>query len=73
MSMEDATRLTEAFAQISKLDDEGVQIFGNIDWKFVTPESPLGSWMPAIEATFDTGILVISRVQRTCLWVEDED
>jgi hypothetical protein len=31
------------------------------------------SWNPATDATFDTGILVISQSCSGCLWVEDED
>lgn len=32
-----------------------------------------GSWMPATNATFDMGVLVIGATQAGCLWVEDED
>ena len=32
-----------------------------------------GSWMPATNATFDMGVLVIGTTRAGCLWVEDED
>lgn len=73
MSMEDSTRLTEAFAAVSRMDEEDVRCYGNMDWQFVESNTPLGSWMPATGATFDTGVLVISRDRCACLWVEDED
>ncbi|MBQ0946611.1 hypothetical protein KAK07_25015 [Ideonella sp. 4Y16] len=31
------------------------------------------SWSPATEATFDTGILVLTPERTACLWFEDED
>jgi hypothetical protein len=34
---------------------------------------PGASWNPATEATFDTGVLIISPTCSGCLWVEDED
>lgn len=30
-------------------------------------------WNPATDATFDTGVLVLSNKASGCLWVEDED
>jgi hypothetical protein len=30
-------------------------------------------WIPATDATFDTGVLVIGAVRSGCFWVEDED
>ena len=30
-------------------------------------------WMPATQATFDMGVLVIGSSKTGCLWVEDED
>jgi hypothetical protein len=31
------------------------------------------SWSPATDATFDTGVLVLSGVSTSCLWFKDED
>ena len=30
-------------------------------------------WIPATDATFDTGVLAIGKVRSGCFWVEDED
>jgi len=31
------------------------------------------NWMPATQATFDMGVLVMGSSKTGCLWVEDED
>lgn len=47
----------------------GWRFFSNGD--FSLKES--ASWMPATEATFDTGVLIVGSGRSGCLWVEDED
>ncbi len=61
---------------LNEFGTEGVQFFTNGTFH-ETPGPHLTwsgvSWNPVTEATFDTGVLVISPKCSGCLWVEDED
>ncbi len=74
MSWEETDRLIERFAAETGMDEAGTRLFGNLDDPDPrTPTTKLGCWMPATDATFDTGILAISSNRCACLWIEDED
>ena len=51
-------------------DRESAQFYTNGDFYEVNPRR---GWNPATNATFDTGVIVISNSRVGCLWVEDED
>ena len=51
-----------------------MSLFDGQDVHFVTNVADLEkSWMPATQATFDMGVLVIGATKVGCLWVEGED
>ncbi len=69
---ERARELAAAF--VSSFPQQSTRYFTN--GTFGKPrESPnIGaSWSPATEATFDTGVLVLSSESTACLWFKDED
>lgn len=59
-----ATRFLDCF------DKQSAKYYTNGDFYEINPKR---GWNPATNATFDTGILVISKSKAGCLWVEDED
>lgn len=68
MSQAKAENLTTRF--LDCFNKESVQYYTNGDFYEINPTH---GWNPATNATFDTGILVISKSKVGCLWVEDED
>ncbi|MEM9928153.1 MAG: hypothetical protein AAF915_31300 [Cyanobacteria bacterium P01_D01_bin.50] len=68
MSGAKAENLTTRFLEC--FDKESAQYYTNGDFYETRPKR---GWNPATNATFDTGILVISNSKAGCLWVEDED
>lgn len=68
MPESDATLLAQRF--LNYVTDGEARYFTN-----GTFHNPSGGaeWNPATDATFDTGVLVLSSKTSGCLWVEDED
>lgn len=55
---------------LDNFDEENTQYYTNGDYYMAGASY---GWNPATTATFDTGILIISKLNAGCLWVEDED
>lgn len=71
MSSEKAKNLANAF--ISEFDDEAV-FYTNGEFGKPRTNPTIGlSWSPATDATFDTGVIVLSNGVIGCAWFEDED
>jgi hypothetical protein len=69
MPRHEANRLTDAFlAQF----DMTSRFYTNGTFHEVAAGNG-ATWSPATDATFDTGVLVLSDALSGCLWVEDED
>ncbi|HKP55385.1 MAG TPA: hypothetical protein VJV78_01620 [Polyangiales bacterium] len=71
MPLTDAARLAAAFVELfagSKAD-----CFTNASFNEEGGRLSLSEWTPLTDATFDTGILVLSTERAGCLWVQDED
>jgi hypothetical protein len=67
-----AEELAEQF--LRAVGSVGARYFTNGTFGLPRPSPNVGaSWSPATEATFDTGILVITPERTACLWFEDED
>lgn len=68
------TARAEALADqfLAQFGDEGARYYTN--GRLDKARGPgVVSWNPVTSATFDTGVLVISRQCSGCLWMEDED
>jgi hypothetical protein len=59
-----AASLWQQFLQ--QFDGQRLHFFSNC-------RSGLHQWIPATDATFDTGVLIVGESSSGCLWVEDED
>ena len=68
MSETKAEELTTRF--LDCFDKESAQYYTNGDFYEINPTH---GWNPTTNATFDTGILIVSKSKVGCLWVEDED
>jgi hypothetical protein len=63
-----------ALARAAHLWRRFMEVFEGQDVEFSTNAgTDACSWMPATNATFDLGVLVIGTTSTGCLWVEDED
>ena len=63
-----------ALARAAHLWQRFMEVFEGQDVEFSTNAgTDACSWMPATNATFDLGVLVIGTTSTGCLWVEDED
>jgi hypothetical protein len=63
-----------ALARATHLWQRFLETFEGQDIEFATNAgADACSWMPATQATFDLGVLVIGTTSAGCLWVEDED
>jgi hypothetical protein len=61
-------------ARAAHLWQRFVETFEGQDVEFATnAREDACSWMPATNATFDLGVLVMGTTSTGCLWVEDED
>jgi hypothetical protein len=67
MPTDDAIELVSLFFELC-CGPSG-RFFSNGDFS----QKAAASWMPATEATFDTGVLIVGSARSGCLWVEDED
>jgi hypothetical protein len=67
MPTDDAIELVSLFFEL--YCGPSGRFFSNGDFS----QKPAASWMPATEATFDTGVLIVGSARSGCLWVEDED
>jgi hypothetical protein len=68
----EADRLASEF--VGEFVDEGASYYTN--GTFGKPRKAPGvgpSWAPATNATFDTGVLVLTRERIACAWFMDED
>ena len=71
MSSEKAKNLSEEF--LTKFDDRA-EFYTNGEYGKSRKSPDVGpSWSPATEATFDTGVIVISSKIVGCAWFADED
>ncbi|MEM7579090.1 MAG: hypothetical protein AAF316_04425 [Cyanobacteria bacterium P01_A01_bin.80] len=76
MSQVKAENLTTRFLDCFDIKDTQYYTNGSYyapEQGFVNNVKVGHSWTPATYATFDTGILVVSKSKSGCLWVEDED
>ena len=64
---DDALELVSLFFELCR--GPSGRFFSNGDFSLKPP----ASWIPATEATFDTGVLIVGSARSGCLWVEDED
>lgn len=76
MPEESAAALSTTFLQ--GFEDGSASFFTNTDYTrkdgIFGKQSRLGpTWNSVTKATFDAGVIVISKTQCACLWVEDED
>ncbi len=71
MSSEKAKSLANEF--VGKFDDEAV-FYTNGEYGKPRSNTNVGpSWSPATDATFDTGVIVLSNGVVGCVWFADED
>ena len=75
MPLEVAEGLCATFLQ--GFADESTVFFTNIDYsregKRGRNVSSGPNWNPVTKATFDAGVIAISKSRSACLWIEDED
>ena len=71
MPLTDAARLAAAFMEL--FAGSMVGCFTNADFSEKGGRLSLSTWTPLTDATFDTGIIVLSTEHVGCLWVQDED
>jgi len=72
MPEERASSLADQF--LNQFPTQGTSYYTNGEFGRKTPGSADGpSWVPVTDATFDTGVLVLSQHSAGCLWVMDED
>lgn len=68
----DAEKLASAF--VGEFIDEAARYYTNGDFGKPREEPGVGpGWTPATDATFDTGILVVTGTRIACAWFMDED
>lgn len=72
MPLATAIKLANQF--IAEFLDESPRFYTNGEWGRRQFEFGIGpGWMPATDATFDTGVLVLSDYRTGCVWCMDED
>ena len=71
MSSEKAKNLARKF--VSEFDDEAVFYTNGEYGKFREDPNVGPSWSPATDATFDTGVIIVSNGVVGCAWFIDED
>lgn len=76
MPEETAAALSATFLQ--SFEDESATFFTNADYTrkggIFGKQGRFGpTWYPVTKAAFDAGVIVLSKTQCACLWIEDED
>jgi hypothetical protein len=71
MPRESAQELARLF--LAEAGTQGARYFTNGSWEQVHKEYNGVNWNPLTDATFDTGVLVLSPERTACAWFVDED